>query len=70
MSKTVDLWKNITVIFHKLCEKGGVAKKYNFVIFVTVTVQLMGDKKIENSTQIWYDVSIHKNTYEKELNFP
>lgn len=35
-----------------------------------VVVQLMGDKKIENSTQIWYDVSIHKNTYEKELNFP
>mgnify|MGYP004648642041 CR=1 FL=1 len=38
---------------------------YRFVV-----VQLMGDKKIENSTQIWYDVSIHKNTYEKELNFP
>ena len=36
MSKTVDLWKNITVIFHKLCEKGGVAKKYKFVIFVTL----------------------------------
>lgn len=32
-------------------------------------VQLMGDKKIENSTQIWYDVNNHKNTHERELNF-
>ena len=38
-------------------------------VFRFVVVQVMGDKKIENSTQIWYDVSIDKNTYKKGVEF-